>query len=86
MEEGQRKQGGFCTGITQNVVDLLQNYTGTAEGQLGVRGAAETGSDLIAEVGKGHRYFRGTAEICRQQSLLVWALSSTDPSWCRLTT
>ena len=24
-----RKQGGFCTGITQNVVDLLQNYTAT---------------------------------------------------------
>ena len=21
-----RKQGGLCTGITQNVVDLLQNY------------------------------------------------------------
>ena len=24
-----RKQGGLCTGITQNVVDLLQNYTAT---------------------------------------------------------
>ena len=24
-----RKQGGLCTGITQNVVDLLQNYTTT---------------------------------------------------------
>lgn len=24
-----RKQGGICTGITQNVVDLLQNYTAT---------------------------------------------------------
>ena len=25
-----RKQGGLCTGITQNVVDLLQNYTATS--------------------------------------------------------
>ena len=24
-----RKQGGLCTGITQNIVDLLQNYTAT---------------------------------------------------------
>ena len=24
-----RKQGGLCTGITQNVIDLLQNYTAT---------------------------------------------------------
>lgn len=24
-----RKQGGLCTGITQNVLDLLQNYTAT---------------------------------------------------------
>ncbi len=24
-----RKQGGLCTGMTQNVVDLLQNYTAT---------------------------------------------------------
>ena len=24
-----RKQGGLCTGITQNVEDLLQNYTAT---------------------------------------------------------
>ena len=24
-----RKQGGLCTGITQHVVDLLQNYTAT---------------------------------------------------------
>ena len=24
-----RKQGGLCTSITQNVVDLLQNYTAT---------------------------------------------------------
>lgn len=24
-----RKQGGLCTGITQNVVDLLQNCTAT---------------------------------------------------------
>ena len=24
-----RKQGGLCAGITQNVVDLLQNYTAT---------------------------------------------------------
>lgn len=24
-----RKKGGLCTGITQNVVDLLQNYTAT---------------------------------------------------------
>jgi len=24
-----RKQGGLCTGLTQNVVDLLQNYTAT---------------------------------------------------------
>lgn len=24
-----RKQGGLCTGITQNLVDLLQNYTAT---------------------------------------------------------
>ena len=27
--ERVRKQGGLCTGITQNVVDLLQNYTAT---------------------------------------------------------
>ena len=24
-----RKQGGLCTGITQNIIDLLQNYTAT---------------------------------------------------------
>lgn len=24
-----RKQGGLCTGITQNIVDMLQNYTAT---------------------------------------------------------
>lgn len=24
-----RKRGGLCTGITRNVVDLLQNYTAT---------------------------------------------------------
>ena len=24
-----REQGGLCTGITQNIVDLLQNYTAT---------------------------------------------------------
>lgn len=24
-----RKQGGFCTGLTQNLLDLLQNYTAT---------------------------------------------------------
>lgn len=24
-----RKQGSLCTGITQNIVDLLQNYTAT---------------------------------------------------------
>ena len=27
--EKERKQGGLCTGITQNIVDLLQNYTAT---------------------------------------------------------
>ena len=29
MEEVRKKQGGLCTGITQNIVDLLQNYTAT---------------------------------------------------------
>ena len=49
-----RKQGGLCTGITQNVVDLLQNYTATtmlANSEfVALLKQANTGSSKMAEV------------------------------------
>ncbi|WP_101877955.1 VirB4-like conjugal transfer ATPase, CD1110 family [Lachnoclostridium edouardi] len=49
-----RKQGGLCTGITQNVVDLLQNYTATtmlANSEfLALLKQANTDSSKMAEV------------------------------------
>ena len=49
-----RKQGGLCTGITQNVVDLLQNYTATtmlANSELvALFKQANTDSSKMAEV------------------------------------
>ena len=49
-----RKQGGLCTGITQNVVDLLQNYTATtmlANSEfVSLLKQANTDSSKIAEV------------------------------------
>ena len=49
-----RKQGGLCTGITQNVVDLLQNYTVTtmlANSELvALLKQANTDSSKMAEV------------------------------------
>lgn len=49
-----RKQGGLCTGITQNVVDLLQNYTATtmlANSEfVGIMKQANTDSQKLAEV------------------------------------
>ena len=49
-----RKQGGLCTGITQNVVDLLQNYTVTtmlANSEfVAILKQANTDAEKIAEV------------------------------------
>ena len=49
-----RKQGGLCTGITQNVVDLLQNYTAStmlANSEfVAVLKQANTDSSKMAEV------------------------------------
>jgi len=49
-----RKQGGLCTGITQNVVDLLQNYTATtmlANSEfVALMKQANTDSSKMAEV------------------------------------
>ena len=57
-----RKQGGLCTGITQNVVDLLQNYTATtmlANSEfVALLKQANTDSSKMAEV---IRCIRGAA-------------------------
>ena len=49
-----RKQGGLCTGITQNIVDLLQNYTATtmlANSEfVALLNQANTDSSRMAEV------------------------------------
>ena len=49
-----RKQGGLCTGVTQNVVDRLQNYTATtmlANSEFGaLLKQANTDSSKMAEV------------------------------------
>ena len=49
-----RKQGGLCTGITQNLVDLLQNYTATtmlANSEfVAILKQANTDSSKMAEV------------------------------------
>ena len=49
-----RKQGGLCTGITQNVIDLLQNYTATtmlANSEfVAILKQANTDAEKIAEV------------------------------------
>ena len=49
-----RKQGGLCTGITQNILDLLQNYTATtmlANSEfVALLKQANTDSARIAEV------------------------------------
>ena len=49
-----RKQGGLCTGITQNVVDLLQNYVATtmlANSEfVALLKQANTDSSKLAEV------------------------------------
>ena len=60
-----RKQGGLCTGITQNVVDLLQNYTTTT---------MLANSEFVAllkqaNTGRGYRCLGCTASICNQQSV-----------------
>ena len=49
-----RKQGGLCTGITQNVVELLQNYTATTMLEnsefVALLKQANTDSSKMAEV------------------------------------
>jgi type IV secretory pathway VirB4 component len=49
-----RKQGGLCTGITQNVVDLLQNYVATTmlsnSEFVALLKQANTDSSKLAEV------------------------------------
>lgn len=49
-----RKQGGLCTGITQNVVNLLQNYTATtmlaSSEFVALLKQANTDSSKMAEV------------------------------------
>ena len=49
-----RKQGGLCTGITQNIVDLLQNYTATTmlanTEFVAILKQANTDSSRMAEV------------------------------------
>lgn len=51
-----RKQGGLCMGITQNVVDLLQNYTATTKfAKLGVCNTAQAGKHGQFQNGRGYR-------------------------------
>ena len=62
-----RKQGGLCTGITQNVVDLLQNYTATtmlANSEFVV--PVKAGKYGQLKNGRGHRCIRSTAPLRNQ--------------------
>ena len=60
-----RKQGGLCTGITQNVVDLLQNYTATTMlANSEFVGLFKKGENRQFQDGGSYRGIRGTA-ICR---------------------
>ena len=62
-----RKQGGLCTGITQNVVDLLQNYTATTMlANSGVCCTLKAGEYRQFQDGRGYRCIRGTASFRNQ--------------------
>ena len=62
-----RKQGGLCTGITQNVVDLLQNYTATTMlANSEFVALLKTGEYRQFQDGGSYRGIRGTAKIRNQ--------------------